>query len=72
MSEQFDYKAIGPRLRELRIQRGKTLAEMAEETGIGATALGNYENGVRIPRDETKVVLANYFQMTVRDLFFSP
>ena len=71
MGETFG-RNIGPKLRELRLARGKTIAEMADETGLGATALSNYENGIRIPRDPIKVILAEYLGKSVEELFYSP
>ena len=71
MLERYNSETVGPKLRDLRLTLGKTIAEVADETGIGATALSNYENGVRIPRDETKVQLARYYQTSVEEIFFS-
>ena len=61
---------IGRRLRELRTAHGKTTGELSIATGIGRTALSNYELGYRIPRDRTKEVLAAYYKMTVDELFY--
>lgn len=61
---------IGKRLRELRIAHGKTTGQLSLATGIGRTALSNYELGYRVPRDEAKEVLARYYQMTVDELFY--
>lgn len=63
-------KQIGKKLRELR--GTKTINDVAKDTGIGPTALSNYENGYRVPRDPTKVVLAQYYGVNIDDLFFSP
>ena len=59
---------IGKRLRELRGIR--TRRGVAGETGLGYSALSNYENGVRIPNDRAKEVLARYYGLTVGDLFY--
>ena len=59
---------IGKRLAELR---GETSRErVASDLGISVSALGMYECGARIPRDETKIELAAYFGTTVGSLFF--
>lgn len=60
---------VGKRLRDLR--GNKTIREVSEATGIGLTALSNYETGYRIPRDETKAVLADYYGVNLEELFFS-
>ncbi len=63
-----DSMTIGKRLLELRgsIPR-KTICKAVN---ITYTALSNYENGLRIPRDEVKVALANFFGKTVEEIFF--
>lgn len=53
----------GDRLRELRNEKGKTLAEMAQATGLKASAISNYENGIRIPRREAMDILTDYFNV---------
>lgn len=62
-------KEIGNKLRELR--GAKTIAEVSEATGIGESALRNYEGGLRIPRDYVKLVLSKYYGIPVGDLFFA-
>ena len=65
----MEQNLIGKKLRELR--GTKTIQEVSQDTGIGITALSNYENGYRVPRDETKFVLAKYYNVNLEDLFFS-
>ena len=64
----IDKKAIGKRLTELR--GGKTQTEVAKSVGISPSALAMYENGNRIPRDEIKISLAEYYRTTVQKIFF--
>lgn len=53
--------------------RGKrTREEVANAVGVSISAISMYENGERVPRDEIKVKLADFYQTTVQDLFFSP
>lgn len=61
---------IGKRLKKIRKSKGFTRAKVAEETGITNSALANYENGIRIPRDEAKKVLSNYYGVSL-DIFFA-
>lgn len=61
-------KEIGNRLRALRNTR--TIAQVAEETGLKLSALSNYEQGLRIPRDNAKCRLAEYYGVDVGSLFF--
>lgn len=62
-------KEIGNRLKELRGDR--TIAEVCEATGIGESALRNYEGGLRVPRDYVKLELSKYYGVSVGDLFFA-
>ena len=41
-----DEKAIGARIRELRIQQGLTQHDLANELGIKQSAISDYENGI--------------------------
>lgn len=69
--KRIDINVVAQRLKNLRQESGKTITQVSEETGIGRTALANYESGLRIPRDEAKVVIAEYYNRTVDDIFFS-
>ena len=56
----------------LRVLRGeKSRDEVAEALGISKSALCMYENGERIPRDATKVKIADYYGVGVGDIFFA-
>lgn len=62
-------QVIGNRLITLRGE--KTRTEVAENVGVSVSALQMYENGERIPRDEIKIRLANYYNQTVESIFFT-
>ncbi len=62
-------KIIGKKLVELR---GKVSQEyVAKSCGISVSALSMYEQGNRIPRDEIKVRLAEFYKTSVQDIFFA-
>jgi transcriptional regulator with XRE-family HTH domain len=61
---------IGEKLRELRLAKGKTQAEVAAAVGVRPSAIAMYERGERVPRDKTKIILAKYFGKTVNAIFF--
>lgn len=61
-------KEIGNKLKELR--GNKSMTEVSQQTGISEKSLYAYENGTRIPSDEKKFILANYFNTTIEFLFF--
>lgn len=60
--------SYGKRLVELR--GDKSQAEVAKSVGIATSTLAMYETERRIPRDAIKIALANYFGVTVQDIFF--
>jgi len=64
-------KAIGRKLRSLRKGKRKTVAEVAADCGISQSALTMYENGERVPRDEIKMRIADYYKRTVQTIFFA-
>lgn len=67
----MDKIKAGKRLKKLRLDRMETLATVAQAVEITVQALSLYEKGLRIPRDEIKLKLANYFNTTVDAIFFA-
>lgn len=61
--------SIAQKLVQLRGNR--TQEEIAKAVGVSRTAIMMYENGQRVPKDEIKVRLAQFYQVSVVDLFFS-
>ena len=53
-----------------RARGNRRREDVANAVGVSLSAISMYENGVRVPRDETKVRLANYYGLTVQELFF--
>ena len=56
--------------RLIRARGEKRREEVATACKISVSALGMYETGQRVPRDEVKVRLASYYRTTVQKLFF--
>jgi transcriptional regulator with XRE-family HTH domain len=63
---------VGPRLRRVREQRGLTLTEAAEQTGISKSTLSRLENGQRRPSLELLLPLAQLYQVPTDDLVGAP
>lgn len=61
--------STGAKLRELR--GNKTQQETADAIGITKSALAMYERDERVPRDEVKVRIANYYGVSIVSLFFN-
>lgn len=64
--------AVGPRLKRLRLQRGVTLAELAEKTGISKSTLSRLENGGRRPSLELLLPLAQAYRVPLDELVGAP
>ena len=62
-------EAIARTMIKLRGKRSRE--EVAKAVGISVSALSMYENGDRIPRDDIKIKLANYYGRTVNFIFFA-
>ena len=63
---------MATRLRRVREQRGFTLTEMAERTGISKSTLSRLENGQRKPSLELLLPLAQAYRVPLDDLVGAP
>lgn len=63
---------VGSRLRALRHERGATLAELAETTGISVSTLSRLESGQRRPTLELLLPLARAHRVTLDELVDAP
>ncbi len=65
----MDRKNIAEKLIKLR---GETLQiEVASAIGVAQSTYAMYESGKRIPTDEIKIRIANYFGKSVQEIFFN-
>lgn len=58
-------------LKSLRKERGLTLIEAAEGIGISKSALGSYETGARVPRDQALKQIAGFYGIEASDIAMS-
>src|SRR3954466_13122029 len=63
---------VGPRLKSIRKDRGVTLTELAERTGISKSTLSRLENGRRRPSLELLLPLAQAYRVPLDDLVGAP
>ncbi|WP_344302821.1 XRE family transcriptional regulator [Nocardioides bigeumensis] len=63
---------VGPRLRKIREQRGVTLTDVADRTGISKSTLSRLENGQRRPSLELLLPLAQLYRVPLDDLVGAP
>lgn len=66
---EIDRKAVGEKLRLLRGDKPQKV--VADAIGVTTMAISSYERGERMPSDNKKVELANYFNRRVEDIFFA-
>lgn len=63
---------VGPRLRRVRQERGSTLRELAEATGISVSTLSRLESGKRKPSLELLLPIARAHQVPLDELVGAP
>lgn len=63
-------KVIGEKLRAIRTAKGWSRDDLAERASITKTALVNYEDGFRIPRDLAKIKISKAVGVSIEELFF--
>ncbi|WP_457253257.1 helix-turn-helix domain-containing protein [Pedococcus sp. P5_B7] len=63
---------VGPRLKQLRAQRGVTLSALAETTGISTSTLSRLETGQRRASLELLLPLAQAYRVPLDDLVGAP
>ena len=66
--EDMNYERVAKNLINLRNEKSRE--EVARGVGISVSTLQMYENGQRIPRDNIKIKLANFYGVTVQTIFF--
>lgn len=60
---------LASRIRQLRESAGLTQLELAKILQVSNSTLSQYENGARIPSDEMKAAIADYFRVSLDYLY---
>ncbi|MDO9484934.1 MAG: XRE family transcriptional regulator [Actinomycetota bacterium] len=60
--------AVGPRLKAVRIEKGASLAQVADLTGISSSTLSRLEAGLRRPTLELLLTLAQTYEVSLAEL----
>lgn len=63
---------VGPRLRELRLERGLTLDELSAQTGISPSTVSRLETGKRKPTLELLLLISRAYHVSLDDLVGVP
>jgi transcriptional regulator with XRE-family HTH domain len=69
---QPQLRSFGSRLRELRLQRGWTLQDLAGQSGLSKTFLSRLESGDRQASIAAVLTLSRIFDVSLASLFESP
>ncbi len=64
----IDYKDIGARIREVRLQRKMTQEQLAEAVGVGVTHISHIETGNSIPSLQVVVDIINTLECSADEL----
>src|SRR6478735_6626876 len=72
MDDEGVLAAVGPRLRQLRLERDTTLTDLAAETGISISTLSRLESGQRKPTLELLLPLARAYDVPIDELVGAP
>lgn len=70
MYEAIDGGQIGKRIKELRMQKKMTAEDLGKALGISSSAVNMYECGQRVPRDEIKITIAEFFGVSIESIFY--
>jgi transcriptional regulator with XRE-family HTH domain len=72
MADDAVLASIGPRLRAIRQDRGATLTQLAEATGISVSTLSRLESGQRRPTLELLLPLARAHRIALDEMVGAP
>lgn len=62
---------VGEKLKKIREEKGLSVDDVAQDLDLTRQAIYNYEADMRIPRDEIKIKLANYYKKSIEEIFFN-
>lgn len=63
-------KEVGEKIREMRGSRNLTQEELGNALGCTKMAISTYESGKRMPNDNMKIKIANYFGVSISSIFY--
>lgn len=61
---------IKDKLIEFREKKGLSQTEVASIIGVSPSAISNYEQGIRVPKDSIKKKLSELYEVGIVELFF--
>lgn len=61
---------VGERLIKLRNEKNLTQKDLSKIIGVSTASIAMYELNERVPRDEIKRKISEFFKKTVQEIFF--
>ena len=65
----MEKKTVGQKLKALRGKRSRR--EVAKAIGVTKSPIAMYERDERVPRDEIKVKIADYYKKSITSIFYA-
>lgn len=60
---------VGEKIRELRVERGLSQAQLAKKIGVSQKAVDYWERGVNEPKASYIIALVRFFDISFDDFF---
>lgn len=67
----LDIKNFGDNLRRIRIEKGLTIEEFAFKIDKSSRLIYDYENGLKFPKLETIIIIANVLEISLDSILRS-
>lgn len=67
---KIDKKAVGKRIRQLRLKKGYTQEELGKIIEAGKSSVSNWENGVELPTGWRLFQLLNELEISIHELLY--
>lgn len=70
MRTNIDKKAVGRRIRQIRVDKEYSQIEFGKLVGAGKSSISNWENGVELPTGERLLKLLDVTNISLNELFY--
>ena len=64
-TKYFQYECFAKRLRRLRLDKDLKCSDVAQGTGLSHTAILGYEDGSQLPKMDSLIKLADFFDVSI-------
>ena len=64
-TKHFQYECFSKRLRRLRLDKDLKCSDVAQGTGLSHTAILGYEDGSQLPKMDSLIKLADFFDVSI-------